>query len=228
MKKYKNKGQRKKSAQEVKEQGLTRKFEDLRKLQKQANQRLVRLEQLGIKSPAYQAAQAQLEILGKQKKGDRGRRFSETGKATYNEYEMQMKMLKDFLFNMATSTTKGAKEWEEDVWQGALSSDKNLKIQESGITKQEWLDFWSNMPSNKKDRLLGSEVYVRLFRTYTYKNRKLSDNQKMSVEEIAEAIRDEKNMQAAKEKLGLSTKDLKSVDKLKKVEIDTPPEEWTR
>ena len=226
MRKFKNRQQRKKSAQEVKEQGQLRQYADLRRLQKQANQRIVRLEQLGIKSPAYQAVQAELEILGKQKKGDRGRRFSETGKATYNEYEMQMKILKDFLFNMETSTTKGAKQWEEDVWQGALTSKKDLKLQEAGITKEDWLDFWSNMPSNKKDRLLGSEVYVRLFRTYTYKNRKLSDNQKMSVEEIAEAIKDQKNIQAAKSKLGLSTKDFRKVDRLKKSDVDLPPEEW--
>lgn len=226
MKKYKNKQQRKKSAQEVKDQGQLRHFADLRRLQKQANQRIVRLEQLGVKSPAYQAVQAELEILGKQKKGDRGRRFSETGKATYNEYEMQMKILKDFLLNMSTSTVKGAKQWEQDVWEGALTSKKNLKLEETGITKDDWLDFWSNMPSNKKDRLLGSEVYVQLFRTYTYKNRKLSDNQKMSAEEIAEAIRDTKNMQAAKSKLGLATKDFKAVDRLKKVSVDLPPEEW--
>lgn len=225
MKKYKNKGQRKESAQSVKVQGQVRKFADLRKLQKQANQRLVRLEQLGVKSPAYQAVQAELEILGKQKKGDRGRRFSETGKATYNEYEMQMKILKDFLYNMSTSTTKGAKQWEEDVWKGALESDKDLKLQETGITKEEWLDFWSNMPSNKKERLLGSEQYVKLFRTYTYKNRELSDNQKMTPEEIAEAIREQKSVQKAKDKLGLSTKDIKEVDRLKPLEL-TPPEEW--
>lgn len=227
MKKYKNKQQRTKSAQSVKEQGQTRKFEDLRKLQKQANQRLVRLEQLGIKSPAYQAVQAELEILGKQKKGDRGRRFAETGKATYNEYEMQMKILKDFLYNMSTSTTKGAKQWEEDVWTGALESDKDLKLQETGITKDDWLDFWANMPSNKKDRLLGSELYVQLFRTYTYKNRRLQDNQKMSAEEIAEAIREQKDMKSAKDKLGLSTKDLREVDRLKPVDL-TPPEEWVK
>ena len=225
MKKYKNKERRKVSAQEVRAQGQSRKYDDLRRLQKQANQRLVRLEQLGVKSPAYQAVQAELEILGKQKKGDKGRRFSETGKATYNEYEMQMKILKDFLYNMSTSTTKGAKQWEEDVWKGALESDKDLKLQETGITKDEWLDFWSNMPSNKKERLLGSEQYVKLFRTYTYKNREFSDNQKMTPEEIAEAIREQKSVQKAKDKLGLSTKDIKEVDKLKPVDL-TPPEEW--
>lgn len=188
-------------------------YKDLRQLAKQANQRMVRLERLGINSPAYQAVQAQLEILGKQTKGQRGRRFSETGKATYNEYEMQKKILQDFI-NMKTSTEKGAKTWVKDVWEGALRSDKDLKLKEAGITKEQWLDFWSNMPSRHQDRMFGSEVIVKMLRTYTYKNKELKDEDKLSMAEIADAIQASTNVKAAYKQLGITYKDVKAVSSL--------------
>ncbi len=188
-------------------------YNDLRLLAKQANQAIVRLERLGIETPAYQAVQAKLEILGKQTKGTRGRRFSETGKATYNEYEAQKKILTDFL-NMRTRTQSGAKQWVENVWQGALDSDKDLKLREAGITRNEWLEFWSNMPSNHKERFLGSEQIVKLMRTYLYKNRNLEDDQKMSIAEIADAIKKSTSVTEAYKQLGLTYKDIKQVSSL--------------
>ena len=190
-----------------------RTYNDLRLLQKRANQAMVRLERLGIKSPAYQAAQAKLEILGKQTKGDRGRRFSETGKATYNEYEMQKKILEEFL-GMSTRTQQGAKKWVEDVWEGALTSDKDLKLKEAGITRDEWLDFWSNMPSNHKDRAFGSEVIVKMLRTYSYKNKELKDENKLSMAEIADAIQSARYVKTAYSNLGITYKDVKEVNSL--------------
>ena len=188
-------------------------YPELRKLQKRANQRIVRLEQMGIKSPAYESVQAKLEILGRQAVGDRGRRFSETGKGTYNEYEHQIKVLKDFL-SMETSTQAGSKKWENDVWQGALESDKGLMIKEAGITKDQWLEFWKNMPGNHKDRTFGSEIIVKMLRTYTYKNRKLSDDQKMSAAEIADAIQAQTKVKDAYKQLGITYKDIKKVNNL--------------
>lgn len=188
-------------------------YNDLRLLQKRANQAMVRLERLGIQSPAYQAAQAKLEVLGKQTQGNRGRRFSETGKATYNEYEYQKRILEDFL-GMSTRTQQGAKQWVEDVWQGALKSDKDLKLQEAGITRDEWLDFWANMPANHKDRAFGSEVIVKMLRTYTYKNQQMNDEQKLSMAEIAEAIQNASSVKSAYSSLGINYKDVKEVNSL--------------
>ena len=190
-----------------------RTYNDLRLLAKKANQAMVRLERLGIETPAYQAVQAKLEILGKQTKGTRGRRFSETGKATYNEYEAQKKILTEFL-NMKTRTQAGAKQWVENVWQGALDSDKGLKLREAGITRDQWLEFWSNMPSNHKERFLGSEQIVKLMRTYLYKNRELADDQKMSIAEIADAIKKSESVTEAYKQLGLTYKDIKKVSSL--------------
>ena len=188
-------------------------YNDLRLLQKRANQAMVRLERLGIQSPAYQAAQAKLEVLGKRTQGNRGRRFSETGKATYNEYEYQKRILEDFL-GMSTRTQQGAKQWVEDVWQGALKSDKDLKLQEAGVTRDEWLDFWSNMPSSHKDRAFGSEVIVKMLRTYSYKNKEMRDEQKLSMAEIAEAIQNSSSVKSAYKSLGINYKDVKEVNSL--------------
>lgn len=190
-------------------------YKDLRALAKRANQAMVRLEGLEIKSPAYQAAQAELEVLGRERVGGkRGRRFSETGKATWSEYEYQKRILENFL-GMETRTQKGAKKWVEDVWQGA-EENAELKLKETGVTKEEWFDFWESMKS-KKERILGSEVYVRLLRTYTYKNRELSDDQKMSAGEIAQAIKEASNVKEAYKAVGITYKDVREVNSLGKL-----------
>ena len=102
-------------------------YEDLRLKEKRANERMRQLEKAKIKSPAYQAVQAKLEVLGKQTKGDRGRRFSETGKATYNEMEALEKILNNFL-GYETSTLRGAKKYREDIWQTANNNNKLTSI----------------------------------------------------------------------------------------------------
>lgn len=210
-------------------------YKELRRLQKVANQRMVRLEQADIKSPAYLAVQAQLEILGKRTKGDRGRRFSETGKATYNEMEIQIKILRKFIDEDITSTVSGAKKYQKDVWE---SANKNQRLSEAGISKDDWLNFWASLPDHK-DRLYGSEQYVAMIRAYTIKRDKLlkmtdKDREKLiedgelteeqlnnfiddafDVEEIADEIEASKNLKSAYKKLGLSMSEVKTV-KIKK------------
>lgn len=190
-----------------------RTYKDLRLLQKRANQAMLRLERLGINSPAYQAVQARLELLGQQTKGQRGRRFSETGRATYNEYEIQKKILTDFL-NMKTRTQAGAKKWLENVWEGALKSDKDWKLKEAGVTRDEWLEFWASMPGRHQDRMFGSEVIVKMLRTYSYKNKELKDDDKLSMQEIAEAIQNSRDVKSAYKSLGISYRDVNKVSSL--------------
>ena len=165
------------------------------------------LEMRGIKSPAYLAVQAQLELLGKRTKGDRGRRFSETGKATYAEMEILNKILSEFL-EQKTSTIKGAKEYERNVWETA---NKNNKLSEVGISKDEWLDFWASMP-DRKDRLFGSDEYVTILRTYIDKKAtgQLEDEQKMTVEEIAEKIKEKDTLKAAWGAIGLTSSEIEA------------------
>ena len=182
--------------------GNKRYYSGLRLKEKAANERMRQLELAGIKSPAYQRVQAQLEILGKRTKGNRGRRFSETGKATYNEMELLDKILNEFLYVNETSTLKGARAYMDEVWN---SANKNQKLAQAGITREEWLSFWENMPS-KKDRIYGSEQYVAMIRAYAKKNGKLEDMDKMTIEEIAAEIEASKDLKSAYKALGLTTK----------------------
>ena len=186
-------------------QGNKRFYAQLRLKEKAANERMRQLEKAGLNSPAYQAVQAKLEVLGKQTKGDRGRRFSESGKATYNEMELLDKILNEFL-NYSTSTLKGARKYETEVWE---SANANNKLSEAGITRDEWLEFWRSMP-DRKDRLYGSSQIVAMVRAYSMKKGKLEDDNKLSVEEIAEEIQASENLKDAYNKLGLSFKEVQA------------------
>ena len=178
-------------------------YKELRLKEKAANERMRQLEKAGINSPAYQAVQAKLEVLGKQTKGNRGRRFSETGKATYNEMETLDKILNEFLYESKTSTLKGAREYQRDVWETA---NKNNQLAAAGISRDDWLKFWESMP-DKKDRLYGSSQIVAMVRAYSMKNGKLEDEDKMSMQEIAEEIQASKNLKDAYKKIGITYKD---------------------
>lgn len=203
-------------------------YKELRLKEKAANERMRQLEKLDMNSPAYQAVQAKLEILGKQTKGNRGRRFSETGKATYNEMEILNKVLDEFLYGDVTSTVKGAREYWDDVWGTA---NKNAHLDEIGISRKEWLDFWETM-GDKKDRLYGSSQNVAIMRAFAIKKdanqrelqalrekRKLSkkdqerldqleDLDKMTTQEIADEIQASRNLKDAYNKLGLTNSEV--------------------
>lgn len=185
------------------EKGNKRFYKELRLKEKAANERMRQLELRGIKSPAYLSVQAQLEMLGKRTKGKRGRRFSETGKATYNEMEILTKMLDEFL-GQQTSTIKGAKQYERDIWETA---NKNQRLADAGISKKDWLDFWASMP-DRKERLYGSSQIVAMIRSYTIKNGRLSDDQKMSPQEIAKEIQNSKDLKSAYNALGLTRQEV--------------------
>lgn len=203
-------------------------YKELRLKEKAANERMRQLEKLEMNSPAYQAVQAKLEILGKQTKGNRGRRFSETGKVTYNEMEILNKVLDEFLYGDVTSTVKGAREYWDDVWGTA---NKNAHLDEIGISRKEWLDFWESM-GDKKDRLYGSSQNVAIMRAFAIKKdanqremqalrekRKLSkkdkerleqleDLDKMTTQEIADEIQASRNLKDAYNKLGLTNSEV--------------------
>lgn len=189
-----------KSSKRATTQGNKRLYTDLRLKEKAANERMRQLEKAGIKSPAYLNVQAKLEVLGKATKGERGRRFSETGKATYNEKELLNKILDEFLYNEKTSTLAGAKEYERNVWE---SANKNNKLAAAGISREDWLAFWQAMP-DRKERLYGSTQIVAMMRAYSMKNAKLEDENKLSVQEIADEIQNSKNLKSAYRALGLT------------------------
>ena len=185
----KHKKELKKRAEKVTKKGQRTIDPELRLMQKKANERMRQLEIQGIKSPAYQAVQAKLEILGKRRKGDRGRRFSETGKGTYNEKELQKRILREFL-EAETSTLKGAKSYYDTVWE---SAQKNNNLDAAGITRDQWFSFFENMPDNKKDRMFYSQQ-VKIFKAFMRKNGELVDEGKITIEEIADSIQEAKEL----------------------------------
>lgn len=207
---------RKKSAEEMasraqaaSQRGNRRIYQSLRLKQKAANERMRQLEKNDIKSPAYQSVQGMLEVLGKQRKGDRGRRFSETGKATYNEMQLQMKILDNFL-NADTSTLTGAREYYDDVWE---SANANNHLAEAGITREQWFNFWENMPDKKK-RPFGSEQIVRIVQAYSMKNGSLEAEGKMSIEDIANEIKNAEDVKSAYTSIGIKPKEFANTKKL--------------
>ena len=176
-------------AKRTKTQGKATVDNELRLMQKKANERMRQLEIKGIKSPAYQAVQAKLELLGKQRKGDRGRRFSETGKGTYNERQMQKRFLREFL-EADTSTLKGAKDYYDRVWETA---QKNNKLADAGISRDQWFNFFENMPDKKRDRMFYSQQ-VKIFKAFMRKNGELVDEGKITIEDIADSIQESEKL----------------------------------
>ena len=191
----------------------TRFYKDLKQLAKQANQRMVRLEQAGIKSPAYEAAQAKLEMLGRRPVSDtKGRRFSETGKATYNEYEQIKKILEEFI-DQKTSTVKGANKYIDDVWKGAQRSDKvSADLKKAGISKEDYFEIWKNLPSNKKERMYSSSEYIEM--VAVYKATKGQEKPDVDVADLVQQFENSKNLKSAYKSIGLSYHDFEVAESL--------------
>lgn len=196
----------KKSSKEIKqriqaasERGQRTKDNELRLLAKAANERMRQLEKVDITSPAYQAAQAKLEVLGRSKAGGKGRRFSETGKGTYNEREIQKRMIKEFL-SAKTSTITGAKTFYDSSWNTA---NTNLGLEEAGISREQWFEFWENMPQKQKDRMYYSNQ-VKIFKAVMRKHGEEVDEGKLKIEDIVNAIQEERTLSQVYSKLGVS------------------------
>lgn len=180
--------------------GNKRLYPELRLKAKAANERMRQLEKAGIKSPAYLSAQAQLETLGKRSTGNSGRRFSETGRATYNESELLGKILDRFLAQK-TSGLRGAKQYYENVWQGA---NKSNQLSDAGITKEQWFEFWEEYPNSMKDRMYYDKS-VKMFKAYMRKNKDVKPENKLTPTQIAQAIKEAETLKSAyKDKLGLT------------------------
>lgn len=180
-------------------------YADLKRKAKVANQRLVRLEKQGKKSPAYLAVQAKLEILGRQAGKAKGRRFSETGRATYNEYQALSKVLDEFIAQK-TSTVKGYTEYVNDVWAGTLRS-KNIDIdlEKSGITKEQWFEMWSALPDKSK-RSFDSSEYIEVLALYNIKGGKVK-GETVSVTDLINEFEDNQNLSSALRRVGISEHD---------------------
>ena len=185
-------------------------YADLRKLSKVANQRMRELEKRGAVSPAYQSVQAELDMLGKRSLSARGRRFSESGMATYTQYESLMSILNKFVNKQTTSTVRGFNKYKESVWQGALKSEKiSADLERAGITKDQWFAMWQSLP-DKNNRAYDSEEYINTLVTYNMKHQ----NENFDVSELMKDFEATTDLKSAYAGLGLSYKDFEHAKSL--------------
>lgn len=185
----------------LKSESNQRRYSDIKSMAKRANQRLRAMEKEGIKSPAYESAQATLEMMGKSKTGkDTGRRFSEKTTYTYREAEQMRKVLKKFL-ESKTSTKSGYNEVLDSTWE---SADQGGKLSSKGVSKEEYFDIFKNLPAKHKDRFLSSDDYMAIVEAVQKKQNEMKLENKMTTAEIIQAINEKKNVEDAYEAVGLT------------------------
>ena len=193
---------------------------ELRKLAKAMNQRMVELEKRGYNSPAYQSVQARLEALGRTAKTAAGRRFSESGYfANKNEAAQVEAILRRFK-EQETSTLKGYKKYRRDVLKGL---QKRYNYKEKGMTDDDMMQFWEAMPDNERDRMYGSDETFMIVSKFLIDKRKrqqgkadpmtAEEKEKMqqldtyTMQEIIDIINSQKSLTNALDALGIDTRE---------------------
>lgn len=189
-------------------------YKDLKAIAKRANQRMVELERRGMNTGAYNKVQGYLEMMGVKKKKATGRRFSETGKATYNEYQTMKKFLNRFL-GAQTSTVTGTKKYYDKVWRTA---NERMNLTERGITKDEYMKIWETLPDDNRDRAFGSDTVINIVSTVLNKGGKKKNGQALTVEEIVTKIQNSSRVKDAYKAVGITYKDIKDNKKLGGIE----------
>lgn len=184
-------------------------FAEFNKSAKLANQQMRRIEKQGIDSPAYRAVQAQLEMMGIKKTSAQGRRFPEGRKLSYNEMEAYKRAL-DAYREAKTYSVSGAKKASSEAWKTA---NERYNLEEHGVTKQDFSQFWKNFPEKGK-RPFGSEVVMELIENYTKKNGQLGYEDNMTPAELAQAIANANDRSSAMEALGLDIEDFETAEDL--------------
>lgn len=189
-------------------------YDDLRLMAKRTNQRMVELEKRDMITPAYQAVQAKLEMMGRRSGEGRGRRFSETGKYTYAESQTIRQVLEEFL-EAKTSTVRGAKMARDKAYETA---DSRYNLKEYGISKSDYFSFMAEWAEHNKDKLLSSEQAIEIYQAYEYKEGKANAENKLTSEEIADIIKSSKNVKQAYNKIGITYQDVKKARNLNEMQ----------
>ena len=103
----------------------------------------------------------------------------------------------------------------QGVQKEILFANKNNQLSAAGISRDDWLKFWENMP-DRKERIYGSTQIVAMVRAYSIKNGKLEDKDKMTIEEIADEIQSQKTLKDAYTALGLTYAEVRAAQIKKK------------
>lgn len=175
---------------------------ELRKLAKAMNQRMVELEKRGYESPAYRSIQARLETLGVKTRYAGGRRFSETGYFKNKNEMMQVEAALRRFKEQETSTLRGYKKYRKEVLNG-LEDRYNYK--QYGISDDDVMDFWEAMPDDEKERMYGSDETFIIVMAYMKdkKQGKIKNENALTIAEIVEKINNSKSLSNALKSLGL-------------------------
>lgn len=179
---------------------------ELRKLSKAMNQRMVELEKRGFKSPAYQSVQARLEALGRTAKTAQGRRFSESGYfANKNEAAQVEAILKRFK-HQETSTLKGYRKYRKDVLKG-LQERYNYKG--TGLSDDDMMEFWESMPDDERERMYGSDETFMIVMKFMLDRKqgkiKVQSLNDYTMQEIVDTIQKQRSLTDALQALGIDT-----------------------
>ena len=190
--------------------------EQLRKLAKAANQRMVELEKRGYNAPAYQSVQARLAALGRTKyETTKGYRFSETGYfKNRNEAAQVEATLRRFMYEQETSTLTGYRKYRKEVLQGLR---ERYDYTEYGITDDEILEFWESMPDTERDRLYGSDEELMIVSKFLVDKRKNAEilNQVSGMSNAAAA----RKLRRKAEYKGIKAKDIERMRKFNEYSI---------
>lgn len=192
---------------------------EVRRLAKRANQRMVELERHNLNTPAYKAAQATLEMMGRKSVSAKGRRFSETGRGNYNELEQQKAELEKFLGH-ETSTVRGFKTMQDRIY---ATADKDGSLTAAGITKDEYFELFDEVPNKISDRLYYATFYVQVLQTYQMKIKEggivdedgevITEENALSITDLVRILQGTSNLKSALTEIGISVEDIKATRK---------------
>lgn len=196
---------------------------NLKRLAKKANRRMRELEAKGYKSPAYKAVQAQLEMMGIRKSRAKGRRFSESGKATdQNDLRQQLSVIEKFL-NSKTSTRTGYEEYRQNIFE---SASKTYDFDKYGISQSDYEELLESLPDETSDRQYYISYYIEVMEAYTVKMERDKANagtfkeverieeNKLSIDDIVKIMDSSKDYKTALSNIGLTIKDINKIKKL--------------
>lgn len=152
---------------------ITGERQDLARAAKVANQQMRRLEKAGYTgSPAYKAAQAYLTAMGVKPTRSGVRRFPESytrvSEADLLAYEKGVRALRepDTASGLNLGTVQGYRQYFKEIYTAA---DAKYDLSGSGVSPEAYYKMWSEMPDKEKDRVYGSEVYIRILKAVSSK-----------------------------------------------------------
>lgn len=156
---------------------------DVARLAKSVNAQMRKLERAGYtRSPAYKTAQAWLTAMGAKPTKSGGRRFPESYRSVSEDdflaYQHAIEQMKE----APTGTVQGYREYYSEVFEAA---NRRYNLDGMGVSQDAYFKMWEEMPDKEKDRVYGSDVYIRILKAYSSK---YGDAGELTGADIAERV----------------------------------------